>query len=113
MSGPESEEQGVNFRMDVPAEERGGRYANFLAVWHTGHEFTLDFAATQPPQQPASEEADQRVVVPCQVVARVRIPVSLVFDVLRTLNDNMTRYESKYGEIQRVQGGEEPGDVAE
>jgi hypothetical protein len=100
---------GVNFRLDVPEEERGGRYSNFLAVWHTGHEFTLDFAATQPPQPPDSSDEESRAVVPCQVVARVRIPVSLVFDVLRTLNENMTRYEAKYGEIRRVEqaGGDE------
>lgn len=99
----------VNFRMDVPPEEMGGRYANFLAVWHTGHEFTLDFAATQPPHPEDLEEGESPVVVPCHVVARVRIPVSVVFDVLRALNENMTRYEQTYGEIHRPEprGGQQ------
>jgi hypothetical protein len=34
-------------------------------------------------------------------VARVRLPTSLVFDVLRDLNQAMTRYESIFGEIRR------------
>ncbi len=91
----------ANFRIDVPEEEVAGHYANFLSVWHTGHEFTLDFASTQPPQV-AEEDADEGgagVVIPCHVVARVKIPVSLVFDVIRTLNENMTRYEEKFGGI--------------
>jgi hypothetical protein len=41
------------------------------------------------------------------VVSRVRIPVSVIFDVLRALNENMTRYETAFGEIQRPQHREE------
>jgi hypothetical protein len=101
VSEQEDEGRPVNFRMDVPQEETGGRYSNFLAVWHTGHEFTLDFAATQPPQPTDPHDEESPVLVACQVVARVRIPVSVVFDVLRALNENMTGYEQTYGEIRR------------
>lgn len=104
------EEQQVSFRIDVPESERGGAYANFLAVWHTVHEFTLDFAATQPPQRSDLEDENSPVVVPCQVVSRVRIPTSVIFDVLRALNENMTRYESSFGEIQRPQEREDEGE---
>lgn len=96
----------VTFRMDVPPEETGGRYANMLSIWHTAHEFTLDFGATQPPEQ-AEGDPGSPVVVPCRVVSRIRIPVSVVFDVLRALNENMTRYESAFGEIHRVEPREE------
>jgi hypothetical protein len=37
--------------------------------------------------------------MPCRVVSRVRIPVTLIFDLIRTLNDNMTVYENVFGEI--------------
>lgn len=102
------EGRAVHFRVDVPAEEKGGSYANFLAVWHTGHEFTLDFAATQPPEVEEEDDPGSPVVVPCHVVSRLKIPVSVIFDVLRALNENMTRYESTYGEISRrhVEEGE-------
>lgn len=108
MSEPEEEQRPVNFRMDVPEEERGGSYANFLAVWHTAHEFTLDFAAMQPPQHSDPADENSPFVVPCHVVSRVRIPLSVVFDVLRALNENMTRYETQFGEIQRPHEGEGP-----
>jgi hypothetical protein len=48
---------------------------------------------TEDPTSPAR--------VPCRVVARVKIPVTVLFDVLRALNENMTRYESVFGEIKR------------
>jgi len=93
----------VSFRVDLPSEEIAGHYANFLSVWHTPHEFTLDFAATQPPQVD-EDDPDAPVVVPCQVVARVKIPVSLVFDVLKALNENMTKYEARFGPITGPRG---------
>jgi len=91
----------LQFRIEVPPEELGGSYANFLSVWHTAHEFTLDFAVTQPPEPADPADADSPIVVSCHVVSRVKIPVSVVFDVLRALNQNMTRYEGSYGVIER------------
>jgi hypothetical protein len=88
-------------RIEVPPEMQPGVYANFLSVWHTPYEFTLDFAATQPPV----ESEDGPVVVPCRVVTRVKVPVTVMFDILRALNENMTRYERVFGEIRRPQPG--------
>jgi uncharacterized protein DUF3467 len=93
----------TNFQIMLPPELEGGVYANFLAAWHTAYEFTLDFSATQPPQ---AADADDAVNVPCRVVARVKIPVTLVFDVIRALNEQMTKYESEFGEIRRPRGEE-------
>jgi hypothetical protein len=94
----ESGDSGPTIRVEVPDGEVNGRYANFLTVWHTPHEFTLDFGVIQPAEV---DDDDGTTVVPCPVVARLKIAPSLVFDVLRALNDNMTRYESKFGEISR------------
>ena len=104
MGEAEPEVEGPQFQVYVPPELEGGVYANFVGVWHSPYEFTLDFCATQPAQQEGEEAA---VVVPCRVVSRIRIPVTLIFDVLRTLNENMGRYESAYGEIQRPSPPEE------
>jgi hypothetical protein len=105
----EPEEQQAQFQINIPEQELGGSYANFLAVWHTAHEFTLDFAVTQPvePIDPNDESAGIRV--PCHVVSRVKIPPSVVFDVLRALNQNMTHYEDTFGPIKppNPQRGEE------
>jgi hypothetical protein len=88
-----------SFNIQVPPDLEGGSYANFLSVWHTGHEFTLDFSVTQPPQVP--ENPQGAVTIPCRVVARVKIPPSLIFDMLRALNEDMTKYETVFGEIQK------------
>jgi hypothetical protein len=87
----------VQFAVNTPPELEAGAYANTLAVWHTAYEFTLDFAAMQPPVQ----DEDGTTTVPCLVTARVKIPVTVMFDVLRALNQNMTQYEGVFGEIQR------------
>lgn len=88
------------FQLQVPPELAGGVYANVVGVWHTPHEFTIDFAVTMPPAQ-----TEEGVLVPCQVVSRVKISPTLIFDLMRTLNENMTRYEKALGEIRR------PGDA--
>ena len=87
----------IELQLDVPPELEGGTYANVLNVWHTAYEFTLDFGVMQ--QVGAPEDADAPVQVPVRVVSRVRIPVTLLFEVLKALNTNMTGYESTFGSI--------------
>ena len=95
----EADAQQPEFQVVVPPGEEAGLYSNFLGVWHSPYEFTLDFCVTQPPQP--SEADPERTVMPCLVVSRVKIPVTLIFDVVRALNENMTRYEETFGEIRR------------
>jgi hypothetical protein len=102
----EGAEQPTEFQVQVPPELEPGMYANFLGVWHSPYEFTLDFAVTQPAQQ-----TDEMVTVPCRVVARIKMPVGVIFDAIRALNDNMTKYEETFGEIHRP--GQGPPEVVE
>ena len=90
-------ERPIELQLDVPPELEGGTYANVLNVWHTAYEFTLDFGVMQQVGEP--EDADAAVQVPVRVVSRVRIPVTLLFEVLKALNTNMTGYESTFGSI--------------
>jgi uncharacterized protein DUF3467 len=76
-----------------------GFYANNVNVWHSPYEFTLDFAVTEPPEAADPENPDAALTVPNSVVARIRIPVGLVFDVIRAINESMTQYEAIWGEI--------------
>jgi Protein of unknown function (DUF3467) len=87
----------IELKLDVPPELEGGTYANVLNVWHTAYEFTLDFGVMQQVGEP--EDAEAAVQVPVRVVSRVRIPVTLLFEVLKALNTNMTGYESTFGSI--------------
>ena len=92
----EHEGERPHYRVDIPPELKGGVYANFFTVWHSAYEFTLDFSATQRPEL-AEDEAS--VVIPCQLVSRVRMPVTLIFDLLKVMNQSMTHYEEAFGEI--------------
>lgn len=91
-------EDGPNFELQVPEDLEPGAYANFLSVWHTPFEFTLDFAVLQMPQLEGPEEANG-VTVPARVVARVKIPPGMIFNVLQALNENMANYEKAFGAI--------------
>ncbi len=100
--------QNIHFELRVPPEMEGGVYANFLGVWHTAHEFTLDFSATLPAEPIESPEDGAVMHVPCRVTARIKVPPTLVFDIIRALNDNLTGYEEKFGSIRRPGSDDEP-----
>ena len=89
------------FTFDVPEDLQAGIYANIVGVWHTPHEFTIDFSVTMPIAPPL--DPGDPLTVPCRVVARIKISPSLIFDVMQALNQNMTNYEQSYGEIRRPQ----------
>jgi hypothetical protein len=99
MSAPE---RPVEFEITVPDELEGGVYANVLNVWHTPYEFTLDFGVLGPAREPPDE--DEPIKVPVRVTSRVRVPPTILFDILRALNQNMTTYEMTFGTIQRMEG---------
>jgi Protein of unknown function (DUF3467) len=80
----------------------GGVYANGLNVWHTPHEFTLDFVVNaEPPKQATGPAGEQVITAPQRLVARVRIPPGMVFDLIRAINNNLTNYEQALGQITR------------
>ena len=99
--GPGS--QGVQFRIEVPDDLQDGRYSNFLSVWHGPHDFTLDFAVTG---QGVPEDGPDgiSIVVPARVVSRIRVPLTMVQDVLRALAENVSSFEDAAGPIRK------PGD---
>jgi hypothetical protein len=89
-----------------PALEAGS-YANALAIWHTSHEFTFDFLVSSAPPQPAHSAQGEVIRAPHRLVARVRVPPTAVFDIIRTINENLTMYEQRFGQIRRP-GGDLP-----
>src|SRR4029078_11680486 len=96
-----AQEPQVRFEMSIAEGEVVGFYSNFLGVWHTAHEFTLDFAVTQPAMAGADEERTALTRVPGRLPARVRAPPPVLFDFLRTINETLSPYEPPYGAIQR------------
>jgi hypothetical protein len=95
-AGPQSSGEAI-FEIQVPGDLEVGEYANFLAVWHSPHDFTLDFAVTGQ----AQPNEDGNVSVPCRVVARIKIPPTVAEDMLQALATNVTRYEDVAGPIRK------------
>jgi hypothetical protein len=84
----------------VPEFEKAGTYANSCTVWHTEHEFTIDFGVDQA--QPEVVEGDtEYLLADTRVVARVRLAPTAVGLVLRHIAVSMSEYESTWGPIHR------------
>jgi len=77
-------------------------YANGIGVWATQTEFTLDFLVNLPPSQPDPGAPSAGAVM--ELVARLKLPPPLVFQVLRNLSDALSRYEAQWGKIPDFQG---------
>ena len=92
----------MEFQIFVPAEHAAGTYANLLTAWYGEHEFTLDFSVMLPPMQ--ADDGAPAVVI-CPVVSRLKVPVTVLFEMLQTINGTMTEYEDRFGRIRRAGEG--------
>ena len=93
----------------MPDDLAGGVYSNFVGVWHTPFEFTLDFGVLQPGEMITDDGGNQQIVVPTRVVTRVKIPPALVFELMQLLSKNERMYEERIGPIARPgENREEP-----
>lgn len=93
-------DQPQSVKINVPPDKIAGCYANIVGVWHTPTDFAIDFCVNQPYAGGQDEFA-------ALVVSRVRIPPTMVFDLLRALNENLSEYEEEYGEV--IPPGKEEG----
>jgi hypothetical protein len=91
----------ISVDVDIPAEVRRGVYANSFNIWFSPYEFAFDWSVADEVEPEDPDDPSSPLRIPIMGVARVRLPTSLVFDVLRDLNQAMTRYESIFGEIRR------------
>jgi hypothetical protein len=90
--------------MRTPEKWTTGVYANGVGVWFTQTDFTLDFVVNLPPEVGQDPEGNPLLLSPQEVVARVKLPPPLVFQVMRNLSTNLDRYEQQYGAIQDFAG---------
>lgn len=98
----------AHFQIDLPPDVARGVFANFVSVWHDQDGFTLDFASNvQPPQIGVDEQTGREaVLIQAQVVARVRIPPSQVFEIMRALEQQLTAWEKDTGQRPKGAGGD-------
>jgi Protein of unknown function (DUF3467) len=106
----------IEFESHSDPTLEAGVYANGLAIWHTLHEFTFDFfVSSQPPAEVKTADGEVVIRAPHRQVARLRVPPTSVFDIIRTISQNLALYEQKFGPIRTPSSGvplyppEDPG----
>jgi len=77
---------GQEIKVNFPPELQGGVYSNNMVVSHTKEEFILDFLMVAPPAG--------------AVTARVVVSPGHMKRILAALQDNVSKYEKNFGNIQ-------------
>lgn len=90
------DEPQLHVNINIPEGMHGGVFADLAMVWHNQNGFTIDFVA---PMHPASPDNEGKLQQAATVVARVRLPVSVMFQVARAISENVSQYEARYGKI--------------
>jgi len=88
----------TNYEINLPEAQRQGHSADFASIWHTRDTFVLDFIAQITPPQPGQDQAGQAVArIPADIVTRVRIPASQVWEIMKALEQQYTAWEAETG----------------
>ena len=88
--GPQNQIQ-----MQIDDQTAMGRYSNFMLVNHNENEFVIDFAYVLPGPPRA------------RVLSRVIVSPKHMKRVVATLQQNMEKYEERFGVIQPLETGGE------
>ncbi len=78
--------------VNVDPEIAGGKYSNLVIISHSGSEFILDFVQNMPGMEMA------------QVISRIILTPDHAKRLLRALAENISNFESQYGEIAVTKG---------
>lgn len=76
-------------------------YADFVSVWHQPHLFVLDFSTHTSPPQVIEVEGQRVVNVPARMVARVRIRPEQIWEIMKALEQQLSRWEKEQGRASR------------
>ena len=66
----------------------GGVYANVVNVWHTGLEFTLEFAVSLRARQRSPNAV---------YVAWMKVPPQVAWELAQQISDHVAQFEEEYG----------------
>jgi uncharacterized protein DUF3467 len=88
------------FVIEISPDIEAGVHADFASIWHTPATFVLDFASLrQPPALGEDADSGQQVImVPTRIVARVKIPATQVFELMRALEQQLSAWERETGQ---------------
>jgi hypothetical protein len=83
----------MQLQIQLDDDVANGRYVNMALVNHSETEFTLDFIYVQP-QQPRAK-----------VLSRIITNPKHMKRLLAAMQDNVTKYEAKFGPIETAEPG--------
>jgi len=83
------QEKPNEIRVEFPRDLIGGAYSNNMAVTHTREEFIMDFLMVAPPSG--------------AVVGRMIVSPGHIKRIIKALQDNISKYEQKFGNIQTAE----------
>jgi len=90
----DQQQQPKQIQIKAQDEELKGKYSNLMQITHTQEEFVLDFFLVIPPQG--------------TLTSRVIMNPGHVKRMIRALQDNIEKYEGKFGKIAEAQAPESP-----
>ena len=90
-----SEQQPRKMQIKMPEDKLGGVYANQMLISHSREEFVMDFVNLFPPEG--------------VVNARVIVSPGHLKRMIRALQENLGRYESRHGTVVEA-AAPEPGE---
>ncbi len=82
------------FEIELPPDKAEGTYSNMVVISHSASEIILDFARIMPG------------VPKAKVQARIIMTPQHAKGLLKTLEENLKKYEAQFGEI-KLPGGDE------
>ncbi len=82
------------FEIELPPDKAEGNYSNMVVISHSASEIILDFARIMPG------------VPKAKVQARIIMTPQHAKGLLKTLEENLKKYEAQFGEI-KLPGGDE------
>jgi hypothetical protein len=99
MTEPLPPPQQGQIQMSTSSEVEAGVHADFAGVWHHSSSFVLDFAAlTGPPQLSTDDQGRPSQELRARMVARVRIAPSQVFEIMKALEQQLSKWERETGQ---------------
>lgn len=86
-------------QIDVPDAVLAGTYADLVSIWHTSDAFVLDFGAYKHSTPEIRQDGDGQPISlrAVQIVQRVKVPPSQVFEIMKALEQQLTAWESETG----------------
>ena len=88
------EKKTAEIKIEIDEETSNGKYSNLAMITHSEAEFILDFLFFQPQQNMKTKVMSRIITTPAHVKS-----------LIAALQDNVAKYETKYGTIKMPAAG--------